>query len=136
MTSRDWRPTAFVETTPGRVSDDEADAARVARRATSAALLRLLLALDALALLVVAAVTRDPASAFQRHACGVAVAAFLVGVVAAGVGSLGLLGHAPRAGAARPRGGRVVEAAAVLACLALLVGMAAVAVPVLVATLR
>jgi hypothetical protein len=100
MTSKDWRPTAFVETAPGGVADEETEATSGDRRRALYELLRHLMTLDALALVLTATlVGRAFAQPLQRTSVGIAVIAFLVSLVAGTLTYLNLLADHPRAGA-------------------------------------
>jgi uncharacterized membrane protein YtjA (UPF0391 family) len=100
MTSKDWRPTAFVETAPGGVSEEETEATRGDRRRALYELLRHLMTLDALALVLTPTmVGRAFAQPLQRTSVGIAVVAFLVSLVAGTLTYLNLLADHPRAGA-------------------------------------
>jgi hypothetical protein len=99
MTSKDWRPTAFVETAPGGVTEED-EATRGDRRRALYELLRHLMTLDALALVLTATlVGRAFAQPLQRASVGVAVIAFLVSLIAGTLTYLNLLADHPRAGA-------------------------------------
>jgi hypothetical protein len=99
MKSKDWRPTAFVETAPGVVTEEEAEAGRRDRRRSLLAFLRQLVALDAAALLLtVTLLGRAFAQPVQRGAVALAIVAFLLGLVAAGIALLGGILHAVRVG--------------------------------------
>jgi len=131
MKSKDWRPTAFVETAPGVVTEVEAEAHRLARRRELLALLRRLLALDAAALLLtVALVGRAFAQPVQqRGAVALAIAAFLAGAVAAGVALFSALPPTLRIGAPHPpaRGTRPLAAVALGVFVAFAFGLGALA---------
>jgi len=100
MTSKDWRPTAFVETAPGGVSEEETEATRGDRRRALYELLRHLMTLDALALLLAAIlIGKVFVQPVQRPSVGVAVVAFFVSLVAGTLTYLNLLADHPRAGA-------------------------------------
>ncbi len=89
MKSKDWRPTAFAETSPGVVTEEEADAVRRHRRGSLLAFLRQLLVLDTAALLLtVTLIGRAFAQPVQRGAVAFAVGAFLLGLASAGLSFL------------------------------------------------
>ena len=74
MSSKDWRPTAFVETAPGGITEEEADTNRRAQRRSLLAFVQRLVALDAAALLlVVTLVEKAFAQPQRREWVGVAV---------------------------------------------------------------
>ncbi|MCE9658829.1 MAG: hypothetical protein K8R60_09740 [Burkholderiales bacterium] len=99
MKSKDWRPTAFVETAPGVVGEAEAEARRGEQRSSLLVLLRQFVALHAAALLLtVALVGRSFAQPVQRGAVAIAIAAFLAGTVAAGVAHFSALPGTLRVG--------------------------------------
>lgn len=100
MTSKDWRPTAFVETTPGVVGEEEAEASRGERRRAMYEFLRHLMTLDSAALVITATLIEKAfAQPVQRASVGLAVVAFLVSLVAGALTYLNLLANPPRAGA-------------------------------------
>ena len=90
MKSKDWRPTAFVETAPGVVAEEEADASRLDRRRSLLQFLRQLVALDAAALLLtVTLLGRAFTQPVQRGAVALAIGAFLLSLAGAGITFLG-----------------------------------------------
>ena len=94
MTSKDWRPTAFVETAPSATGDDDIDADPVPDEPRSAlhASLRQLTTLAAAALLVsMALIGRVFAEPVGRGALGWAVAAFLLSLIGSGATGLVVL---------------------------------------------
>ncbi len=100
MTNKDWRPTAFVETAPGVVTEEEAEAGRGERRRAMYEFLRHVMALDAAALVLTATlVVKTFAQPVQRASVGIAVVAFLVSLIGGAVTYLELLANQPRAGA-------------------------------------
>jgi uncharacterized membrane-anchored protein len=102
MTSKDWRPTAFVETTPGVITEAQADASRLEQRRSLLELQRHLMTLDSAALLLTATLIEKVfAQPLQRAAIGVAVIAFLLSLAAGGISCLVLVADAPRVGAPR-----------------------------------
>ena len=113
MKSKDWRPTAFVETAPGVVAEEEADASRLDRRRSLLQFLRQLVALDAAALLLtVTLLGRAFTQPVQRGAVALAIGAFLLSLAGAGIALLGglvrqaLVGSPPAsAGDARAHAG-------------------------------
>jgi uncharacterized membrane protein len=108
MTSKDWRPTAFVETMPGIVSEEEAEAGRGERRRATYEYLRHLMTLDAAALFLTATlVGKAFAQPVQRASVGIAVAAFLASLTAGALTYLNLLANHPRAGAPQMPSGDV-----------------------------
>ena len=126
MNSKDWRPTAFVDTAPGVVTEQEAGAARHAQRRELLGFLRSLLTLDAVALLLIATlIERAFSSAQRREAVTVAVGAFAISLAIGGLAHLALLAAAPRVGARHtPGDGRALLACAT-AFVAFAVGIAA-----------
>jgi len=129
MNSKDWRPTAFVETTPGVIGEEEADASRLEQRRALRAFVLRLVSLDTAALvLVVALIDKAFAQPQRRELVAVAIGAFLLSVVAGGVSTLLLDAGAARTGAGRPAGGpRGWLAAAAATFLVFVVGIAALA---------
>lgn len=130
MTSKDWRPTAFVETAPGVIGEDEAETGPVERRRAIYDLLRLFMTLDAVALLVTATLIQKTfAQPVLRASVGIAVAAFLVSLVGGAVTYLGLLANHPRAGAAQVWSGdlRFSMASGMATVLGCLIGMTLIA---------
>ena len=129
MKSKDWRPTAFVETAPGVVSEAEADAARLEQRRSLLAFIHRLMALDAAALvLTITLIEKAFAQPQRRELVAVAVGGLLFSAIAGGFATLALLARTPRAGArlpsADPRGWL---AAAALTLLGFGAGIAALA---------
>jgi hypothetical protein len=138
MSSKDWRPTAFVDTAPGVVTEEEAGAGRRAQRRSIVSFLQRLVALDTAALLVVVALLDKAFAQPQRREwAAVAVAALVLGVVVGGIATLALNAGAPHAGARRPANPlRAGLAAAGAAFLCFVVGIAALAAFFLVNWLR
>jgi hypothetical protein len=102
MKPKDWRPTSFIETAPGAMGDDEADAGRVEQRHALHGLLGHVMTIDALALVLVASLIEKAfAQPTQRIAVAVAVAAFFLSLVFGSVAYLVSLASGPRAGALR-----------------------------------
>jgi hypothetical protein len=102
MKSKDWRPTAFAETAPGVVTEEEADASRGDQRRALYEFLRHLMTLDSGALvLTVTLIEKVFAQPAQRSAVGFAVAAFLLSLLAGAITYLNLLANYPRVGAPR-----------------------------------
>ncbi len=100
MNSKDWRPTAFVETAPGVVTEEEADASRGEQRRSLLAFLRQLVALDAAALLLtVTLLGRAFVQPVQPGAVALALGAFLLSLSGAGIALLGGLLRSVRVGA-------------------------------------
>jgi len=128
MSSKDWRPTAFVETTPGVAGENEVDAGRSWRRSLLAFVLRLI-SLDTMALvLVVALIEKAFAQPQRREWVAVAVGAFVLSAAVGGVSALLLNAGAWRAGAGRqPDHPRRWLAAAGATFLGFVVGIAALA---------
>ena len=129
MNSKDWRPTAFVDTAPGVVTQQEAGAARAERRGQLLAFVRGLLTLDTVALLLIATlVDKAFASAQRREAVTLAVGAFLLSLAIGGLAHLAALAGGPRVGA-RPASadGRALLACSAATFLAFAVGIAALA---------
>jgi hypothetical protein len=102
MKAKDWRPTSFVETAPGEIGEDQAEAARVERRRALYGFLRHLMALDAAALVLVATLIEKVfAQPLQRSLIGVSVAASFISLLFGGVAYVVLLAEGPRKGAQR-----------------------------------
>ena len=100
MKSKEWRPTAFVETAPGGVIEQEADASRLDRDRSLLEFIRHLMTLDTAALvLTVALIEKAFAQPLKRVAVAVAVGAFLLSLAIGGVAHLALLSKSPRFGA-------------------------------------
>ena len=98
MNSKDWRPTAFVDTAPGGVPEPELDASRLERRRALLGFIRHLTTLATAALvLTVTLADRAFAQPLRREAVTVAVGAFLFSLVAGALSSLILVGRGPRA---------------------------------------
>ena len=129
MTGKDWRPTAFVETAPGVVTESDAEASRLELRRSLRAFVHRLVALDAVSLvLTVTLVGRAFAQPVRRELAAVSVGAFLLGIAIGGIATLALAARTPRVGARRPPSdGRPWIAVAVAAFVAFLVGVAALA---------
>ena len=129
MKSNDWRPTAFADTAPGVVGEEEVDASRRERRLSLHAFVQRLVAVDALALvLVVTLIEKAFAQPLRRELVAVAIGALLLGAAVGGVGTLVMNASGPRAGARRPAGEvRAALAAAGAAFLCLVVGIVALA---------
>jgi len=99
MKSKDWRPTAFAETAPSVVTEEEADANRVDQRRAVYELLRHLMTLDSAALiLTVTLIEKVFAQPLHRGAVGLAIAAFLLSLIGGGATYLNLLASYPRVG--------------------------------------
>jgi hypothetical protein len=102
MKSKDWRPTAFAETAPGAVTEEEADASRGDQRRALYEFLLHLMTLDSGALvLTVTLIEKVFAQPVNRSAVGVAVGALLASLVCGALTYLNLLANYPRAGAPR-----------------------------------
>ena len=100
MKSKDWRPTAFVDTAPGVVSEQEANTWRRQQRRSLLGFIRHLMTLDTAALmLIVAFIEKAFAQPLNRLAVAVAVGAFLLSLAIGGVAHLALLSKSPRVGA-------------------------------------
>jgi hypothetical protein len=129
MSSKDWRPTAFVETTPGVVGENEADAGRSGQRRSLLAFVLRLISLDTVALvLVVALIEKAFAQPQRREWVAVAVVAFVLSAAVGGMSALLLNAGVLRAGAGRqPDDPRRWLAAAGATFLAFIVGIAALA---------
>jgi hypothetical protein len=67
MNSKDWRPTAFADTAPGIVTEQEAAASRHEQRSHLLAFLRRLLTLDTVALLLIATLIEKAFASAQRR---------------------------------------------------------------------
>lgn len=103
MKSKDWRPTAFIETAPGVVSEEEADASRADRRRALYELLRHLMTLDSVALvLTVTLIEKVFVQPVHRAAVAVAVGAFMLSLIVGGFAYFNLLAAHPRVGSAHP----------------------------------
>jgi hypothetical protein len=99
MGSKDWRPTAFAETAPGIVGEEEAEASRLEQRRSLLAFIRHLMTLDTVALvLTVALAEKAFAQPLKRGAVAVAVGAFLLSLAIGGVAHLARLANGPRVG--------------------------------------
>jgi hypothetical protein len=130
MKSKDWRPTAFVETQPGVVSEEEADAGRADQRRSVDAFLRHLMTLGTAATVLTAVLAEKAfAQPLQRMAVGVAVLAFVISVIVAGATSLSLLASQPAVGALRAAAGhrRIQVASAALGLVGFLAGLGSLA---------
>jgi len=124
MSSKDWRPTAFVETAPGGITEEEADTNRRAQRRSLLAFVQRLVALDAAALLlVVTLVEKAFAQPQRREWVGVAVGAFVLAVAVGGVATLML--NAGRRGPSSDPRPSLAAAGATFLCF--VVGIAALA---------
>jgi len=103
MSSKEWRPTAFVETTPGGVGENEADAGRSAPRRSLLGFVLRLVSLDTMALvLVVSLIEKAFAQPQRREWVAVAVVGFVLSAAVGGLSALLLHGGA-RSSAADPR---------------------------------
>jgi hypothetical protein len=129
MNSKDWRPTAFVDTAPGIVTEHEAAASRDEQRGQLLAFLRSLLTLDTFALLLIwSLIDKAFAAAQRREAVTIAVGAFLLSLAIGGLAHLALLASGPTLGARHaPTGGRALLACAAATFAAFGVGVAALA---------
>jgi hypothetical protein len=129
MNNKDWRPTAFVDTAPGVVTEQEAGASRHGQRSHGLAFLRRLLTLDTIALLLIATlIDKAFASAQRREAVTIAVGAFLLSLAIGGLAHLGLLASGPQVGTRHGSAdGRALLACAAATFLAFAVGIAALA---------
>ena len=100
MNSKDWRPTAFVDTAPGVVTEPDAETWRLEQRRLLLAFIRHLMALATVALVLTATLTEKAFARPQRHeAVAVAIGALLLGLAIGGVAHLVLLAPSRRAGA-------------------------------------
>lgn len=100
MSNRDWRPTAFVETAPGVVTEEEAETSRSDQRRVMYEFLRHVMTLDAVALVLTATlIARAFAQPVRRASVGIAVLLFLFSLMAGAVTHFKLLANQPRAGA-------------------------------------
>jgi len=89
MNSKEWRPTAFVETAPGGVIEEQPDASRSGQRRSLLAFVLHLISLDTVALvLVVALIEKAFAQPQRREWVAVAVGAFLLSAAVGGVSAL------------------------------------------------
>ena len=130
MKSKDWRPTAFVETAPGVVTEQEAEASRGEERRSLRSFLRELVALDAAALLLtVSLLGRAFVQPVQRGAVVLAIAAFLLSLAGAGIAFLAGLGQPVRVGSPHASAGpaRARAGAAFASFFALAFGLGALA---------
>ena len=107
MKSKDWRPTAFVDTAPGVVTEQEADASRLEQRRSLLDFIRHLMTLDTAALmLIVALIEKAFAQPLKRVAVAVAVGAFLLSLAIGGVAHLGAALEKPAGRRPAHAGGR------------------------------
>jgi hypothetical protein len=130
MKSKDWRPTAFVETAPGVLTEEEAEASRLEQRRSLFEFLRLLLALDAAGLLLtVTLLGRAFTQPVQRGAVALAVGAFLLSLAGAGIAFLGGLLRQARVGSphALPGDARARAGATIASFFAFAFGLGALA---------
>ena len=127
--NKDWRPTAFADTAPGIVTEQEAAASRLEQRRHLLAFLRRLLTLDTVALLLIATLIEKAfASAQRREAVTIAVGAFLLSLAIGGLAHLALLATGPKVGARHaPAEGRALLACSAATFIAFAVGVAALA---------
>src|SRR4051812_41184089 len=89
MSSKDWRPTAFVETAPGGVGEEVADSSRPEQQRSLLALVLRLISLDTVALvLVVGLIEKAFAQPQRREWVAVAVGAFLLSAAVGGLSAL------------------------------------------------
>lgn len=99
MKSKDWRPTAFAETAPGVVSEQDADAGRRDQRHALHAFLRHAMTLAGGALLfTVTLIGKAFTPPVNRPAVAWAVAAFLASLAGAAFTYLRLVANCPRVG--------------------------------------
>ena len=102
MKSKDWRPTAFAETAPGAVTEEEADASRVDQRRALYEFLRHLMTLDSAALVfTVTLIGKAFAQPVQRAAVAIAVGAFLASLIGGAATYVSMLASYPRVGPPR-----------------------------------
>jgi hypothetical protein len=129
MNSKDWRPTAFVDTAPGVGGEHEAGPARQGQRDHLLAFVRQLLALDTLALVLVAMLADKAfASAQRRDAVTIAVGAFQLSLAIGGLAHLALPGRRTEAGSPQaPAGAGALLACSAATFAAFAAGMAALA---------
>ena len=100
MNSKDWRPTAFVDTAPGVVTEQEAQTWLLDRRRALFAFIRHLMTLATVALvLTVMLIEKAFAQAQRREAVAAAIGALLLSLAIGGVAHLVLLAPSRRAGA-------------------------------------
>ena len=100
MNSKDWRPTAFVDTAPGVVTQPDAEAWRLEQRRLLLAFIRHLMALATVALVLTATlIDRAFAQPQRREAVAAAIGALLLSLAIGGVAHLVLLAPSRRAGA-------------------------------------
>jgi hypothetical protein len=98
--NKDWRPTAFVDTAPGVVTEQDAETWRLDRRRALFAFMRHLMTLATVALvLTVALIERAFAREQRREAVAVAIGAFLLSLAIGGAAQLALLAASRRVGA-------------------------------------
>lgn len=102
MKNKDWRPTAFAETAPGAVTEEEADASRVDQRRALYEFLRHLMTLDSAALVfTVTLIEKAFAQPVHRAAVAIAVGSFLASLIGGAVTYVSLLASYPRVGTPR-----------------------------------
>ena len=102
MTGKEWRPVSFVDTEPGILTAEEADATRGDQRKALYEFLRHIATLDSGALVLMATlIDKVFTQPTQRHAVGIAMVAFLASLMAGGIAYIVLLAHHPRVGAQR-----------------------------------
>jgi|KBSMisStaDraftv2_1062788.scaffolds.fasta_scaffold264970_3 hypothetical protein len=100
MNSKDWRPTAFVDTAPGVVTEPDAEAWRLEQQRLLLAFIRHLMALATVALVLTVPLIEKAFAQPRRHeAVAVAIGAFLLSLAIGGVAHLLLLAPGRRAGA-------------------------------------
>ena len=100
MNSKDWRPTAFVDTAPGVVTEQDAETWRLDRRRALFAFMRHLMTLATVALVLTATLIEKAfAQAQRREAVAVAIGAFLLSLAIGGAAHLALLAASRRVGA-------------------------------------
>ena len=107
MNTKDWRPTAFVDTAPGVVTEQDAQTWRLEQRRLLLAFIRHLMTLATVALVLTVTLIEKAFAQPQRHeAVAVAIGAFLLSLAIGGVAHLALLAPSRRAGARHRAGGR------------------------------
>jgi MFS family permease len=100
MNSKDWRPTAFVDTAPGVVTEQDAQTWRLDRRRALFAFIRHLMTLATVALvLTVTLIERAFAREQSREVVAMAIGAFLLSLAIGGAAHLALLATSRRVGA-------------------------------------
>ena len=99
---RDWRPTSFVETSPGLLTEEEATTGAVEQRKAVYDFLKHFMTLSSGALVLVATLIEKVfPQPIHRELVAMAMAGLAVSLVAGGLTYFILLAHYPRVGAVR-----------------------------------